>query len=51
MRYLYELAVFLKRLTLNEYLAILSLLSDLVADYEELHHPIQPPTLPEAIKL
>lgn len=29
----------------------LNLLSDLLADYEELHYPIQPPTLPEAIKL
>ena len=29
----------------------LNLLSDLVANYEEKHHPIQPPTLPEAIKL
>jgi len=29
----------------------LNLLSDLVAEYEELHHPIQPPTLSEAIKL
>lgn len=29
----------------------LNLLSDLVADYEESHYPIQPPTLAEAIKL
>jgi HTH-type transcriptional regulator/antitoxin HigA len=29
----------------------LNLLSDLVADYEETFHPIQPPTLAEAIKL
>lgn len=29
----------------------LNLLSDLVAGYEEMHHPIHPPTLSEAIKL
>lgn len=29
----------------------LNLLSNLVADYEESHYPIQPPTLAEAIKL
>src|SRR5690606_11166543 len=29
----------------------LNLLSDLVADYEERHHPVKPPTLSEAIKL
>lgn len=29
----------------------LNLLSDLVADYEESHFPISPPTLSEAIKL
>lgn len=29
----------------------LNLLLDLVADYEEKHYPILPPTLPEAIKL
>ncbi|WP_194775555.1 helix-turn-helix domain-containing protein [Pararhodonellum marinum] len=29
----------------------LNLLSDLVADYEEMHHPVQPPTLAEAIRL
>ncbi len=29
----------------------LNLLSDLVADFEEKHYPILPPTLPEAIRL
>jgi HTH-type transcriptional regulator / antitoxin HigA len=29
----------------------LNILSDLVADYEEKHYPIQPPTLAESIKL
>lgn len=29
----------------------LNLLSDMVADYEEKYHAIQPPTLSEAIKL
>lgn len=29
----------------------LDLLSDLVADYEEAHFPVQTPTLPEVIKL
>ncbi|PWJ54069.1 HTH-type transcriptional regulator/antitoxin HigA [Dyadobacter jejuensis] len=29
----------------------LNILSDLVADYEEAHFPVLPPTLPEAIKL
>lgn len=29
----------------------LNLLSDLVVDYEEMHHPVKPPTLPEAIRL
>ncbi|WP_439488662.1 helix-turn-helix domain-containing protein [Algoriphagus sp.] len=29
----------------------LNLLSDMVADYEESHFPILPPSLPEAIKL
>jgi len=29
----------------------LNLLSDIIADYEERHHPVDPPTLSEAIKL
>jgi len=29
----------------------LNILSDLVADFEEQHYPILPPTLPEAIRL
>ncbi len=29
----------------------LNLLTDLIADFEEKHYPILPPTLPEAIKL
>jgi len=35
----------------DRYMVELDLLSEMVADYEELHYPIEPPTLTEMIRL
>jgi len=34
----------------NRYMIELNLLSEMVADYEEKHHPIEPPTIKEVIQ-